>query len=58
MERKTIKHLTVYLKKSWDDSEFEEVLSKKLGTNLGHIAIWLTGNKIPTPYNIKPDGKN
>lgn len=28
------------------------------GTNLGHIAIWLTDNKIPTPYNIKPDGKN
>ncbi|MFE0557015.1 recombinase family protein [Paenibacillus sp. NPDC058910] len=28
------------------------------GTNLGHIAIWLTDNKIPMPYNIKPDGKN
>ncbi|MGE6229598.1 hypothetical protein [Paenibacillus chitinolyticus] len=28
------------------------------GTNLGHIAIWLTDNKIPTPYNIKLDGRN
>ncbi|WP_342424860.1 recombinase family protein [Paenibacillus sp. FSL E2-0178] len=26
--------------------------------NLGHIAIWLTDNKIPTPYNIKPDGRD
>ncbi|WP_195724497.1 recombinase family protein [Paenibacillus monticola] len=28
------------------------------GIKLGHIAIWLTDNKIPTPYNIKQDGRD
>ncbi|WP_025722466.1 recombinase family protein [Paenibacillus polymyxa] len=38
---------------------YRAIVEKYLnGTNLGHIAIWLTDNKIPTPYNIKPDGKN
>ncbi|MBW4081257.1 recombinase family protein [Paenibacillus sp. S150] len=27
-----------------------------IGNNLGQIAIWLTDNRIPTPYNIKPNG--
>ncbi|AJS58189.1 recombinase family protein [Paenibacillus sp. IHBB 10380] len=38
---------------------YRAIVEKYLnGTNLGHIAIWLTDNKIPTPYNIEPDGKN
>ncbi|WP_131724738.1 recombinase family protein [Paenibacillus solani] len=37
---------------------YRAIVEKYLnGTNLGHIAIWLTDNKIPTPYYIKPDGK-
>lgn len=38
---------------------YRAIVEKYLnGINLSHIAIWLTENKIPTPYNIKPDGKN
>jgi site-specific DNA recombinase len=28
------------------------------GINLNEIAIWLTKQEIPTPYNIKPNGKD
>jgi site-specific DNA recombinase len=38
---------------------YRAIVEKYLsGINLGHIAIWLTDNKIPTPYNIKPDGRD
>jgi site-specific DNA recombinase len=37
---------------------YRAIVEKYLnGENLGGIAVWLTDNKIPTPYNIKPDGK-
>ncbi|MPY17021.1 recombinase family protein [Paenibacillus glucanolyticus] len=32
---------------------YRAIVEKYLnGTNLGHIAIWLTDNKIPMPYNM------
>lgn len=37
MERKTIKHVDVYLKKSRDDGEFEDVLSKHRDTLLAMV---------------------
>ncbi|MEK8214570.1 recombinase family protein [Paenibacillus sp. FSL L8-0463] len=36
---------------------YRTIVEKYLnGNNLGQIAIWLTDNRIPTPYNIKPNG--
>jgi DNA invertase Pin-like site-specific DNA recombinase len=38
---------------------YRAIVEKYLnGENLGAIAVWLTENKIPTPYNIKPNGKD
>ncbi len=37
MESKTIKHVAVYLRKSRDDSEFEDVLSKHRDTLLALV---------------------
>ncbi|MFP3393353.1 hypothetical protein [Brevibacillus sp. SIMBA_040] len=38
---------------------YQAVVEKYLNSeNMGQIAIWLIENKISTPYNIKPDGKD